>query len=70
MHKGVSVFSPLVVITDNTELRMQKCCNYIVLIIGKHTLNPSLERTVAVYLGVKNLLAPLQRKRDSLIFNT
>ena len=39
-------------------------------ITGKHTLNPALEQTVAVYVGVKNLFAPLQkeRERDSLIF--
>ena len=48
---------------------MQRCCNYIILIIRKLTLNPSLELTVAVYLGVKKLLAPLQKEKDSLIFN-
>ena len=52
---------------------MQRCCSYMVglLITGKHPLNPSLEQTVAVYLGVENLLAPLQkeRERNSFIFN-
>ena len=69
-HKGVSSFLTLIVtIDDDTELRMQKCCNYI-LIVGKHTLNLSLEWTVTLYFKVKNLLALIQRerKRVSLIF--
>ena len=69
IHKGVSSFSFLIVIIDNTEN-----ANAEILQLHTHrwhTLNLYLERTGMVYFGVKFLLAPLyrERERDTLIFN-
>ena len=50
---------------SSSQIILQRCCNYI-FIVGKRTLNLSLERTVRAYIEVKNLL--LRSKERSIVW--